>query len=764
MSDADHSNITELFPAEPAELRPRLKKLRLLVVLIPLSLLALVSTLFGMMMAVASDLPALENRKEYQDARNSVLYDRRGNQLGVLTNNERRVLVSFDDMSPYVRNAVIAIEDRRFYSNSGVDLRGIARAFFQDLVQQRAVQGGSTITQQFVKNALRAQDKRTLFQKARESALAYHLTRKWSKKKILTQYLNSIYFGNGAYGVEAAARSYFGRQPGHQGCGSGHAPPCVKQLKPYEAALLAGLVASPSGYDPVAHPVAARARRNLVLKRMLEQGMISRLDYFNGTREALPSPGDVAPPEVKTRAPYFTTWVRQQLVDRFGARKAFEGGLRVNTTLDLDLQNAAEGAINTYLASPTQPSASLVAIDNATGEVRAMVGGRDYNKVPFNLATQGQRQPGSSFKPFILAEALKRGLGPGSLWPSRKRVFSVPGSTEKFVVSNFQDSYSGTNTLAGALTTSDNAVYAAVGIKVGTQRIAQLAERMGIRTPISTNYAMTLGGLHQGVSPLDMAHAYETFAESGRRIYGTLGAPDQGPVGISSVQLLSDNKVIKRNEVRRRPVLPAQVADTATAIMATVVQRGTGQRAAFGPFAAGKTGTTTNSADAWFVGFTRTMTVAVWVGYPKGFHPMKTEFQGGPVEGGTFPALIWHDFMVKAEEIDKARLDKERAKKGLPPLPDTTTTQTTPATPATSVPSGGQAPVPNATTTTPATKTAPSSGGTTVPTQPAPSQPPPTTPPPAPTPTPTAPTTPPPSTSTPTTPGGAGAAGTPPPQ
>jgi penicillin-binding protein 1A len=261
-----------------------------------------------------------------------------------------------------------------------------------------------------------------------------------------------------------------------------------------------------------------------------------------------------------------------------------------------------------------------------------------------------------------------------------------------------------------------------------------------------------------------MAHAYETFAEHGRRIYGTLGAPDQGPVGISSVQLLRDNKLIKRNEVRRRPVLPAQIADTATAIMATVVQRGTGTRAAFGPFAAGKTGTTTNSADAWFVGFTRTMTVAVWVGYPKGFHPMKTEFQGGPVEGGTFPALIWHDFMVKAAEIAKTRLDKERAKQGLPPLPDTTTTQTTPVTPTTSVPSGGQAPAPGTTTTPPTTKTAPSSGGTTVPTQPAPSQPPPTTPPPAPAPTTTAPTTPSPSTSTPTTPGAGGAAGTPPPQ
>jgi penicillin-binding protein 1A len=718
MSDSDDSNITPLFPGEPAGGRPHLKKLRLLAVLVPLAFLALVSTLFGMMMAVASDLPALENRKEYQDAQNSVLYDATGQrQLGVLTNNERRVLVSYDQISRNMRNAIIAIEDRRFFTNSGVDLRGIARAFVQDLVQKRAAQGGSTITQQFVKNALAAQKQRTIFEKAREAALAYHLTRKWSKQKILTQYLNAVYFGNGAYGVEAAARTYFGRAPDHQGCGQTGAHPCVEALKPYEAALIAGVVASPSAYDPIAHPAAARARRNLVLKRMLEQGMISRLDYFNGTREPLPGRDQVAPPEVRTKAPYFTTWVRQQLVDRFGARLALEGGLRVTTTLDLDVQDAAQQAINTYLGNPSQPSAALVAIDNATGEVRAMVGGRDYNKTPFNLATQGQRQPGSSIKPFILAEALQRGIGPGSVWESRKRVFPVPGSTEKFVVSNFQNVYTGTNTLAGALTTSDNAIYAAVGLKVGTKRIAALARRMGIRTPISTNYAMTLGGLHEGVSPLDMAHAYETFAEHGRRIYGTLGSASQGPVGIRSVARERDNKVLKRNQVLRRPVLPQAIADETTQIMATVVQRGTGRRAALGEFAAGKTGTTTNSADAWFVGFTKRMTVAVWVGYPTGFRPMKTEFQGGPVEGGTIPALIWHDFMVKVEEIAKARADRQRVKQGLPPLTGTTstaaTTPVTPVTPTTSVPSGGQEPAPSTGGTTTPKSTTPSTGTTT---------------------------------------------------
>jgi penicillin-binding protein 1A len=373
MSDGNGSdNVTPLFGGSPAR-RPKLRKLRLLVVLVPLSLLALVSTVFGMMMAVASDLPDLENRKEFQDARNSELYDVRGKQLGVLTNNQSRVIVDWDEVSPDVRNAIISIEDRRFYANPGVDFRGIARAFVQDVIQQRAVQGGSTITQQFVKNAMRAQNERTVFQKLREAALAYHLTRKWSKRKILTQYLNSIYFGNGAYGIESAARTYFARD--HPECPA--VQPCARVLRPHEAALIAAIVANPSAYDPVAHPAAAQHRRDLVLQRMFEQGRLGRLEYFNARQEALPA--DPEPPRVRTKAPYFTTWVRQQLVDRYGARRAFEGGLKVTTTLDLDLQNAAEGTVKRYFSNPSGPAAALVAIDNDSGEVRAMVGGRDYN-------------------------------------------------------------------------------------------------------------------------------------------------------------------------------------------------------------------------------------------------------------------------------------------------------------------------------------------------------------------------------------------------
>jgi penicillin-binding protein 1A len=346
-------------------------------------------------------------------------------------------------------------------------------------------------------------------------------------------------------------------------------------------------------------------------------------------------------------------------------------------------------------------------------------------------------------KPFILAEALRQGIGPGSVWPSRKQIFTVPGTKgqDKFVVNNFENRYSGTNTLAGALTASDNSVFAAVGIRVGTKKISRLARQMGIRTPVSSNLAMTLGGLRQGVTPLDMAHAYETFAADGLRVTGTLGSSRAGPVGVRSVATLArdgrPSLVVARNELRRRRVLSKATAQTAVGIMSTVVQRGTGKRAALadGTFAAGKTGTTENSGDAWFVGFTDRMTVAVWVGYPDKLRPMLTEFAGRPVEGGTYPALIWHDFMTAANRIVDDRNRRERIRKGLPPEPETRTTTTAPTPPPAVAPSapaeGGDVPEP------PAPQTTPSGGGTTAPATPAPTPTPAPAPAPAPTPAPT---------------------------
>jgi penicillin-binding protein 1A len=724
MSVETGSNITPLFgddepPSGPPPVKPRVRKLRLLAIFLPLTLLALVSTVFGMMMAVASDLPDLENRKEYQDAKNSALVDANNQPLGLLTNNQSRVLVRWENIPRTMRDAIIAVEDRRFYENSGVDVRGIGRAFVQDVLKRQAAQGGSTIAQQFVKNALQAQSDRTVFQKLREAALAYHLTRKWPKSKILTQYLNSIYFGNGAYGVESAARTYFGNQPDHLHCGEQRQPLCVSKLKPEEAALIAGVVANPSAYDPVSHPAAAKRRRDLVLKDMLDQGRLPRLQYFDAVKEPLPAAIDIKPPTVTSKAPYFTTWVRQQLVDRFGARVAFEGGLTIRTTLDLQLQQAAQDAVTKNLPNPTGPDASVVVIDNETGQVKAMVGGRDYAERPFNLATQGQRQPGSSIKPFILAAALKKGYAAGSLWPSRKRIFTVPGTRgkEHFVVNNFESKYAGSQTLAGGLTYSDNAVFSAVGISVGTKKIATLAERMGIRTPVSSNYAMTLGGLKEGVTPLDMAHAYQTLIAHGKRVTGTLGASKQGPVGVISVK--GPHGLDVENKVRRSTVLPQSIADQTVGIMATVVSQGTGKRAALGPgqFAAGKTGTTENSGDAWFVGFNDRWTVAVWVGYADKLKPMLTEFAGQPVEGGTYPALIWHDFMVAADSIIADRKAQDRIKKGLSPEdPKDQQSQTSPV-PPTVVPTK-PAPVPEGGDGVPSTPQTDTGAGTGTPATP----------------------------------------------
>ncbi|MSX02085.1 MAG: hypothetical protein F2813_02880 [Actinobacteria bacterium] len=650
--------------AEPAAARvrkPRVKRWRLLLIAVPLIALAGVSTVFGMMMAVASELPNLENENGFKTARNSVLLDARGRQLGILKSSRNRVLIPYSAISPFMRNAVISVEDQRFYENNGVDPRGIMRAFVQDTLTGGSRQGGSTITQQFVKNAMKAQNQRTVVQKLRESALAYHLTRKWSKEKILSEYLNSIYFGNGAYGIESAARVYFGRDANHVGCGT-RARPCATELNAPEAALLTAVIANPTAFDPVAHPEAALRRRQIVLSKMRAQGRITSAEFAQANAEALP--GLVVPPSVDTKAPYYTTWVSQQLVDHFGARRAFEGGLRVRTSLDLDFQEAAQRAIDQNLPNADGPSAALVAIDNKTGEVRALIGGRDYQTRPFNLATQGQRQPGSTVKPFILAAALKKGYGLGSMWESRKRVFDVPGTNdgEKFTVNNFDNSYAGTRDLGSALTYSDNAVFAAVGLATGTKRISKLIRKMGVRSPVSENPAMTLGAFKQGVSVLDWAHAYETFANNGRRVWGTLSAPNRGPVGIGEVRDVDTNQLIERNKRKTAKVISPALAQAVTSQMQTVVTSGTGKLASYGGFAAGKTGTTENFGDAWFSGFTDRYTIAVWVGYADRTQPMKTEYDGSPVAGGTFPAQIWHDFVIQLQAIMEQRANSRAGK------------------------------------------------------------------------------------------------------
>jgi penicillin-binding protein 1A len=684
-------------PSPPEPPKPRVKKLRLLFVLTGLSILAVISTVFGMLMAVASDLPSLDNRAELRAAQNSLLFaDGPGCKtldeiraspecrIAKLTGNLNRILVDEGEISPYLKNAVIAVEDRRYYEHEGVDYAGIARALWQDIRRREAVQGGSTITQQFVKNALSAQGDRSVFQKLREAALAYHLEREWSKEEILTQYLNTVYFGNGAYGIESAVRTYFGDgdEPDELQTASeevGVTPPAAPapeedlvaqdareslDVEPAEAALLAGMIASPTLYDPVENPRNAEERRNLVLSRMLEQDMITRAQYEEAIRTSLPDEDEVDPPDVESEQPYFTTWMTEHLLDQWSPGVVFGGGLDVRTTIDPELQAAAENAIAGRLAG-VGPSASLVAIDNDTGQVKAMVGGTDFDSRPFNLATNGHRQPGSAFKPFVLVRALQDGIDPNSTWASQPKELPFIGEKgpELFKVSNYEDSYLGVASLWSATATSDNSVFAELGMEVKPKRVARLAQRMGIKTDLSTNPAMLLGGLEEGVTALEMAYAYSTLANNGTRVSGTLAPGDRGPVAIEEVVGPDGSGIQAENKPVTKQVIPPEVAQTAKDMLSLVVTTGTGKAAQVGDEDIwGKTGTTENYGDAWFAGANDELTVAVWVGYADRVQAMEYE-HAGPVAGGTFPAEIFHDFMAQWVTLRDTRRAARRAHK-----------------------------------------------------------------------------------------------------
>jgi penicillin-binding protein 1A len=653
--------------------KPRLKKLRVLFVLLGLGALALVSMVFGMMTAVSQDLPAIYDFAQFKAAKNSEVFDASGEPLGALTSNQNKILLGSGQISPNVKNAVVAIEDSRFYEHEGVDLRGIGRALIKDILSQSAEQGASTITEQFVKEALAAQESRTIFEKFREAALAYRLERHWSKDKILTEYLNTIYFGEGAYGVEAAARTYFGRA--HPGCGKTPTDPCAAVLEPWEAALLAAIINSPTAYNPKYFPENALARRNLVMQKMEEQGYITQAQYSEGVKQALPSPADIEPPRLDSRAPYFTAWLRQQLVERYGAAKTFFGGLKVKTTLDLRLQGAAEEAVRSYLGY-LPPTASVVVLDNKTAGVKAMVGGPDFQTKPFNLATQGRRQPGSSIKPFELVTALEEGISPYTTYESAPQEFHFgKHGRETFVVHNDEGSYLGSCDIVCATTYSDNSIYSQLAleglkgktIEDRTRSIAATIHRMGYSGAISTNPAMVLGGLQEGVSPLGWAYAYMTIGNDGARVSGTL-APEPGDSPVAYTRVTNEDGHTIRggsNDPVSEQAISEGTAKEARSILETVVHQGTGANADIGaPGQWGKTGTTENSGDAWFCGGTEEVTACVWVGYADTTTPMLNLYNGGPVMGGTFPALIWASVINAWEQIrEEEQAERESHRK-----------------------------------------------------------------------------------------------------
>jgi penicillin-binding protein 1A len=744
----------------PKPPRPRLKKLRVALVIFGLSILAFVSWVFGIMAAVASDLPQLDDRVQFANAKNSVILDDHNHRLAIVTNNAGRVLIPSQGIAPIMKEATVAIEDKRFYQHRGVDFVGIGRAVLADVLNQGAAQGASTITEQFVKNALQAQGSRTVFEKLREAALAYQLERHWDKDKILTEYLNEIYFGEGAYGIEAAARTYFGWN--HPGCG-GAGQRCASELLPWEAAMLAGIISSPTAWDPKTHPQAAMLRRNIVLQNMEEQGDITATEYQKYSRQPLPNPGQIHAPTQRSEAPYFTSWLRQQLVDLYGAGEAFSGGLKVKSTLDLALENRVQEVIDQHLAG-LGPSASAVVLDNKTGGILAMVGGLDYHSQPFNIATDGARQPGSSFKPFTLVTALEQGISPSTVYPSAPQALpfkaEVPAKTnakgkakgqprvvdDTFHVTNYGDEYAGSRSLLDATTYSDNSVYSQVGMNAGPANVAATAAKMGItsdlRTPGVTysvnggpftpyNPALILGGLTTGVDPLEMAHAYDTLAEDGRLTSGTMAAKSGAPVGILKVTdkgghlIGADNGASGLNKPESQQVIPTTVAQETKSILETVVSQGTGTHAQTGQYEWGKTGTTTDNGDAWFVGATSDITVAVWVGFPNSNEPMKTLYNGGPVDGGTIPADIFRDIVNGWDSI-KASERSHKGGGGGTSVPLTTPTTTTPyvapsTTPTTVVPAtpapaaGGGGGTPQATPTptpTPTPAPTPTPGGT----------------------------------------------------
>ena len=565
---------------------------------------------------------------------NTFVYAADGSLLGAIPAERNRQVVPLRRMSRWLPLATVAIEDRRFYSHGGIDAEGIARALWRDVKAGEVVEGGSTITQQLVRT-LYISSERTVERKVTEACLAVKLDRKWSKDQILARYLNSVFYGNLAYGAEAASHTYFSRS--------------ASRLTLSQAALLAGLTKAPSSYDPLADPAAAVARRNVVLRAMLQQGVITQRQFASASRSRSPGlrPGNLYE---EIRQPYFFGYVRNQLVRAYGAETVRSGGLRVYTTIQPRLQRLASQVISGTLTRRDDPAAALISIDPASGAIRAMtaiVPGRANNQ--FNLLSQARRQPGSTFKTFVLTAAVDRGMDPDSTYyvsaPFTYRPHET-GSCEDetwWCVKTYDSSYTGWTSVTNATLRSDNTVYAQLTLDVGPARVASMARRLGVRTPLDVRGqfvpAMGLGSI--AVSPLDMASAYATLAAGG--VYSE-------PTAIRKV-VLPSGKLDTRwaSDRRRTRVVPDGVASVVTSILEDNIRYGTGTRAALDRPAAGKTGTTDEHADAWFVGYTPRLATAVWMGYTRGEIPM-LDVHGISVSGGSFPAEIWRRFMSPALE------------------------------------------------------------------------------------------------------------------
>ncbi|MDQ3870105.1 MAG: transglycosylase domain-containing protein [Chloroflexota bacterium] len=627
--------------------------------------------------AEVTDLPTLKKRDlEFKPPQSSKLFDSNGRLITTFHGVQNRTVIPLRRVPRHVRRAIIAIEDERFFQHDGVDVRAIARAVVANVKSGGIKEGGSTITQQYVKNVIIAPGEvaaKTLQRKIDEAALARQLETKLSKKQILFRYLNTVYFGGGAYGIQAAAKTYFNRP--------------ARRLTLSQAAMLAGVIRSPSLYDPFRHPRRSKARRNLVLDKMEELGWarprhVAKAKKANLTLYKTEDTGRYA-------APYFVDYVTRLIkfdprLDALGKtwrqreKRLFTGGLRIYTTVDLGMQRAAEEAVRQVLPYPDDPHAALVALEPDTGYVRAMVGGRDYfakrkkdRFAKLNLAILAEpdlgqkaidpvtgkkvhkapgtgRQAGSAFKPFALAEALRQGIPLSKTYKaSGSMVFPGEDNGEPWTVQNYEGSEFGTVTLLEATISSINVVYAQVILEVGPENVVELAHAMGIRTPLLPVPSAVLGA--NPVNALDMASAYSTLANNGEH---------HPPVAITRIVDSTTGKTVYEDETRERKVLEPGTAYLEISALQKVITGGTGTAALAylgGRPAAGKTGTAQEYRDAWFAGFTPDLAAAVWVGYPEGSIEMKTAcYTPGcrvtriQVSGGTWPTQIWGGFMARA--------------------------------------------------------------------------------------------------------------------
>ena len=579
------------------------------------------------------DLSALH---EVRIGQNTFVYAADGSLLGAIPAERNRQVVPLSRVSPWMPKATIAIEDRRFYRHGALDWFGIVRALYADIQAGKVVQGGSTITQQLVRNLYIKKQSQTLGRKTTEACLAIKLAREKSKTWILNAYMNQVYYGNHAYGIEAAAQTYFSRS--------------ARKLTLNQAALLAGLPQAPSVFDPFQRPAQAIARRDEVLRAMLGNGDITSSQYANAVakRNLRLKAGRLY---TRIREPYFFSYVREELQRQYGANTVRSGGLKVYTTIDRRLQRFALDAIKRTLPYSSDPAAAIVSINPSNGAIRAMTEvspGDPRNQV--NFASSARRQPGSTFKTIVLTTAISQGISPSTTYLSAPFKYdpTETGSCDTnpptaWCPETYDHTYVGPTSIENATLRSDNSVYARLSLDVGPENIADIAYRLGVRTDLRTSdgaYVPSMGLGSRVVTPIDMASVYSTLAAGG--VYSK-------PMAIRKV-ILPGGKVDKEagwGVPQRKRAVPDWVAAEVVGILEKNMTGGTGVGAYFGGTPGGKTGTTDNFADAWFCGFFPGLEATIWIGYPKGEIPM-TSVHGIAVSGPTFPATIWKLFMEKA--------------------------------------------------------------------------------------------------------------------